>query len=94
MAGNVKVGGGVSQVLGQTQFGSVDPDAFAPQAHGLEANQQITPFQVDPTSIEAAVASSTGTQTQSQTGTQTGFGGNAGGDTEVISSGNIGPMVG
>ena len=94
MAGNFKVGGGVSQVLGQTQVGSVDPDAFAPQAHGLEANQQITPFQVDPLSAQLASAAAIGAQTQTQQGTQEGYGGNAGGDTEVINSGNIGPMVG
>jgi len=91
MAGDVKVGGGVSQILGQTQLGSVDPDAFAPQSHGLEQNLQ---FGGPNTSIEAAVASATGTQTQSQTGTQDAYGGNAGGDTEVINSGNVGPMVG
>ena len=91
MAGDVKVGGGVSQVLGQTQLGKVDPNAFAPQSHGLEGNVQ---FGGPNTSIEAAVASATGTQTQDQSATQTAFGGNAGGDTEVINSGNIGPMVG
>jgi hypothetical protein len=94
MAGNVKVGGGVSQVLGQSQLGSVDPDAFAPQAHGLQANQQITPFPVDPLSIEAATAIAAGAQSQTQSATQEGYGGNAGGDTEVINSGNVGPMVG
>jgi hypothetical protein len=94
MAGNTKVGGGVSQVLGQQQIGSVDPDAFAPQAHGLQANQQVTPFQVDPLSVEAATAIAAAAQTQTQQGTQVGFGGDAGGDTEVINSGNVGPMVG
>jgi len=89
-----KVGGGVSQVLGQSQAGSVDPDAFAPQAHGLQANQQITPFPVDPLSVEAATAIAVGAQSQTQQGTQVGYGGNAGGDTEVNNSGNIGPMVG
>lgn len=91
MAGNVKVGGGVSQVLGQSQIGSVDPDAFAPQATGLESNLQ---FGGPNAAIEAATAIAAGAQTQSQTGTQQGYGGNAGGDTEVINSGNVGPMVG
>ena len=91
MAGDFKVGGGVSQVLGQTQAGSVDPDAFAPQAHGLEANVQ---FGGPNAIVEAATAFAAGAQTQTQQGTQIGVGGNAGGDTEVINSGNVGPMVG
>jgi hypothetical protein len=91
MAGDVKVGGGVSQVLGQKQIGSVDPDAFAPQSTGLESNFQ---FGGPNAAIEAATAVAAAAQTQTQQGTQVGFGGNAGGDTEVINSGNVGPMVG
>jgi hypothetical protein len=91
MAGNVKIGGGVSQLLGQKQVGSVDPDAFAPQATGLESNLQ---FGGPNAAIEAATAIAVGVQSQTQQGTQEGYGGNAGGDTEVNQSGNIGPMVG
>jgi hypothetical protein len=91
MASDVKVGGGVSQVLGQQQIGSVDPDAFAPQATGLESNLQ---YGGPNAAIEAATAVAAAAQTQTQQGTQVGFGGNAGGDTEVINSGNVGPMVG
>jgi hypothetical protein len=91
MAGDVKVGGGVSQVLGQSQLGSVDPDAFAPQSTGLEQNFQ---FGGPNEAIEAATAIAAGAQSQTQTATQSGFGGNAGGDTEVLNSGNVGPMVG
>ena len=91
MAGNLKVGGGVSQLLGQSNVGSVDPDAFAPQASGLESNFQ---FGGPNAAIEAATAVAIGAQSQSQTGTQVGAGGSAGGDTEVINSGNVGPMVG
>jgi hypothetical protein len=91
MASDVKVGGGVSQVLGQQQIGSVDPDAFAPQATGLESNLQ---YGGPNAAIEAATAVAAAAQTQTQQGTQVGYGGNAGGDTEVINSGNVGPMVG
>ena len=91
MAGDVKIGGGVSQVLGQSNYGSVDPDAFAPQSHGLQANSQEGHFNV---SAEIASAAALGIQDQSQSAGQLGFGGNAGGDTEVINSGNIGPMIG
>jgi hypothetical protein len=94
MAGDVKLGGGVTQASKQGQLGSLDPDAFAPQAHGLQANQQITPFPVDPLSIEAATAVATAAQAQTQTATQVGIGGNAGGDTDVVNSGNVGPMIG
>jgi hypothetical protein len=88
---DVKIGGGVSQLLGQSQAGSVDPDAFAPQSTGLESNFQLGgPNEA----IQAATAIAAGVQSQTQQGTQVGYGGNAGGDTEVNQSGNIGPMVG
>jgi len=91
MAGDVKVGGGVSQLLGQSNVGSVDPDAFAPQSHGLQANWQAGGPNI---SAELAAAAAVGIQGQSQSADQVGFGGSAGGDTEVINSGNVGPMVG
>ena len=94
MAADKKVGGGVLQLQGQTNVGSVDPDAFAPQAHGLQANTQVSPYNVDPLSIEASTAVAFGAQAQYQDAGQYGIGGSAGGDTEVINSGNVGPMVG
>jgi hypothetical protein len=69
----------------------VDPDAFAPQATGLESNLQ---FGGPNAAIEAATAIAAGAQSQTQTATQSGYGGDAGGDTEVLNSGNVGPMVG
>jgi hypothetical protein len=91
MAGNVKLGGGVTQVSSQGQLGNLDPDAFAPQATGLEGNLQ---FGGPNAAIEAATAVATAAQAQTQTATQVGIGGNAGGDTDVVNSGNVGPMVG
>ncbi len=91
MAGNVKIGGGTSQILGQSNVGSVDPDAFAPQATGLGSNLQVGGPNAG---IDVATAVAAGAQAQTQTGTQVGIGGDAGGDTEVIGSGNVGPMSG
>jgi hypothetical protein len=91
MAGDVKLGGGVTQVSKQAQLGSLDPDAFAPQSTGLESNLQ---FGGPNAAIEAATAVAVAAQAQTQNAAQVGIGGSAGGDTDVVNSGNVGPMVG
>jgi hypothetical protein len=89
MAYDYKAGGNVVQGQSVTGAASQDPDAFAPQATGVDASLTLGPR------IEAAVAlAGHNTQTQTTTGSQTGFGGDAGGDVESFQSGNIGPMQG
>jgi hypothetical protein len=87
MAGDVKVGGNVTQIQGQTNVGTQDPDAVISQAKGLETSFN---FGAD---VDVAAAVSAATQLQSNAATAFGVGGGAGGDTEVINSGNTGPIV-
>jgi hypothetical protein len=87
MAGNTKVGGNVTQVQGQSNVGAQDPDAVISQAQGL-----ATEFNLGP-NVDVAAAVSAATQFQSNAAAAIGAGGDAGGDTEVINSGNTGPIV-
>ena len=84
--GDVKVGGGVTQVSDQDNAGVLEN---RPQA-GIAAGQDFgTVAQYSPAAgAEVAAAVGLAAQTQTNTSTQAGFGGGAGGDTDIINSGN------
>ena len=92
MASNLKVGGNVAQGIQQGNLGSVQPGSFAPLSTGFEANP-INAFDSDVTALKASVSTASAEQWQSNDASAEAWGGNAGGDTEVINSGNNGAMI-
>ena len=92
MANDVKIGGSVLQGISQGNLGEVKPGSFAPMATGFEQNS-IDAFDSYVDTAKIAFSAASASQYQSNSASAHAVGGSAGGDTEVLNSGNNGPMI-